>query len=347
MPTIINKDIDYLLETTSRSFFLTLQNLPKKIRRQLSLLYLLARIADTIADSNEGEKQWLLENLQNYNSAIKSTTTDFSKLRNLQEISANPSETKLLRNFEEVINSISIFDDDDQQKIRSCLDIIISGQILDLERFGISNQNGTISSLSKESELDDYTYRVAGSVGEFWTSMSLKHLFSIKSSQYEQFFDNGIRFGKALQMINILRDIPEDLRIGRCYIPTELLDSQNLTPHDLLEPKNMYKFKPIYDKYIEIAFSHLESAIEYILTIPFFNFRLRASCMLPVLIGSRTLNILKSHNILDYTNRAKISRTEVDSIISKIKRNVLLPRFSRSMMYYNLDRDKYGQIEPI
>ena len=204
MPTILSKEIDYLLETTSRSFFITLHNLPKEIRRQLSLLYLLARIADTIADSNEGETKWLLENLQNYNSVIKEQITDLSQLKNLQKINANPSETNLLQNSEEVIKSISIFHENDQQKIRSCLDIIISGQILDLERFGISNEGGKISSLSKLSELDDYAYRVAGSVGEFWTYMTLNHIFSLKSSQQQQFFDDGIRFGKSLQMINIL-----------------------------------------------------------------------------------------------------------------------------------------------
>ena len=345
MPSIISKEIDNLLETTSRSFFITLQNLPRKIRRQLSLLYLLARIADTIADSSEGQTKWLMENLQTYNSIIKEQITDMSQLKNFKKIHANPSETYLLQNSEEVIKAITIFQENDQQKIRSCLDIIISGQILDLERFGISNEDGKISSLSKESELDDYAYRVAGSVGEFWTHMTLSHIFSLKSIEKQQFFDNGIRFGKALQMINILRDIPEDLRIGRCYIPIELLDKENLTPYDLLESKNMTKFRPVFDMCIETAFSHLESAIEYILTIPFFNFRLRGSCMLPVLIGSRTLNILKSHNILDYSNRAKVSRKEVNSIIGKIKRTILLPGFSRRMLYYSLDRDRYGAIK--
>jgi len=343
MPTIINKEIDYLLETTSRSFYITLQNLPKKIRRQLSLLYLLARIADTIADSSEGETQWLLENLEHYNSIIQEEITDYSQLENLKKINANIAETNLLEKSKEVLESISLLKESDQQEIRRCLDIIISGQILDLQRFGISNEGGIISSLSKESELDDYAYRVAGSVGEFWTQMSLSHIFSIKSSKEKQFYENGIRFGKALQMINILRDIPEDLRIGRCYIPLELLNLENITPDDLLNSKTMASFKPIYDKCINSTFSHLESAVEYILTIPFFNFRLRASCMLPVLIGSKTLKILRSHNILDYTKRAKVSRKEVNSIVRQIKRVILVPGYSRKMLYSALNSDKIGE----
>ena len=52
----IDKRIDILLKGTSRSFYLTLNFLPKKIRKQMGLLYLLARLSDTIADSKIGEK---------------------------------------------------------------------------------------------------------------------------------------------------------------------------------------------------------------------------------------------------------------------------------------------------
>ena len=51
MSVLIDEEIDKLLETTSRSFYPTLKYLPKKIRGQIGLLYLLARVADTIADS--------------------------------------------------------------------------------------------------------------------------------------------------------------------------------------------------------------------------------------------------------------------------------------------------------
>ena len=51
MPVLVSEKIDRLLETTSRSFYPTLKYLPKKTRGQIGLLYLLARVADTIADS--------------------------------------------------------------------------------------------------------------------------------------------------------------------------------------------------------------------------------------------------------------------------------------------------------
>ena len=67
MAVLINEKIDALLEATSRSFYPTLKYLPKKIRGQIGLLYLLARVADTIADSKHGETDFLLKLLREYN----------------------------------------------------------------------------------------------------------------------------------------------------------------------------------------------------------------------------------------------------------------------------------------
>ena len=77
--------------------------------------------------------------------------------------------------------------------------------------------------------MDDYAYRVAGSVGEFWTEICLEHAFEASAEMKEELMSSGVRFGKALQLINILRDIPEDLEIGRCYIPTDDLEKIGLS----------------------------------------------------------------------------------------------------------------------
>ena len=57
MPGIFDSELDSILEGTSRSFFLSLKELPKAIRAQVSLLYMLARTSDTIADSEEGSPE--------------------------------------------------------------------------------------------------------------------------------------------------------------------------------------------------------------------------------------------------------------------------------------------------
>ena len=219
MAVLINAKIDALLEATSRSFYPTLKYLPKKIRGQIGLLYLLARVADTIADSKHGDTDVLLGALRAYNDVAQGRSETLPDFSDIAELQTNASEAELLRNVKDVVEGLKVYSHDDQERMLECLDVIVGGQILDLERFGPAKEGGEISALVNDEELDDYTYRVAGCVGVFWTKMSLAHLMSLSPEKEKEFFHKGVRFGKALQMINILRDIPEDLRFGRCYIP--------------------------------------------------------------------------------------------------------------------------------
>ena len=316
MSRIFNSDLDSILEGTSRSFYLSLKELPREIRKQVSLLYMLARTSDTIADSEGGEPEDLMQALESYNEFTQGNSEETPDLGELSEFQSNISERLLLKNVGKVVSNISQFSESDQESIRNCLGIIIGGQILDLKRFS-SGVNG-IPSIEENDELDDYAYRVAGSVGEFWTQMSLDHLFKIKEENEAEIFENGVRFGKALQMINILRDIPADLELGRCYIPRRSLDEHGMSPSDLLDSSKMESFRPLYNEYLDLTDQHLDSAIQYIEMLPHSQFRLRGSCMLPVIIGKKTVSLLRGRNVLDPDKKVKISRSEVKEVVKKV-----------------------------
>ncbi len=317
MSSIFNSELDSILEGTSRSFYLSLKELPNSIRPQVSLLYMLARTSDTIADSEQGDASDLLLALESYNDFSQGKTSNLMDISSLAESQRNKSEASLLRNVEKITSKIADFSESDQKAIRLCLGTIIGGQILDLQRF--SSDEGTILSLESDEELDDYAYRVAGSVGEFWTRMSLDHIFKLKEENSEvELFEKGIRFGKALQMINILRDIPADLSLGRCYIPRSKMEGYGITPTDLLEPSSMDSFRPLYDEYLDLTDEYLTSAVQYIEMLPHWKFRLRAACMFPVIIGKRTVSKLREGNVLDPSNRIKIGRSEIKDVIKKV-----------------------------
>ena len=316
MSSIFNSDLDSILEGTSRSFYLSLKELPREIRKQVSLLYMLARTSDTIADSEGGEPEDLLQALESYNEFTQGNSEEAPDLEELSEFQSNISEGLLLKNVGKVASNISQFSESDQESIRNCLGTIIGGQILDLKRF--SSEVDGIPSIEENDELDDYAYRVAGSVGEFWTQMSLDHLFKIKEENEAEIFENGVRFGKALQMINILRDIPADLELGRCYIPRRSLDEHGMSPSDLLDSSKMESFRPLYNEYLDLTDQHLDSAVQYIEMLPHSQFRLRGSCMLPVIIGKKTVSLLRGRNVLDPQKKVKISRSEVKEVVKKV-----------------------------
>jgi|TARA_B100001094_G_scaffold203161_1_gene197094 farnesyl-diphosphate farnesyltransferase len=317
---------DKLLEGTSRSFYLTLKRLPKSVKGQIGLLYLLARISDTIADSGDYGGEDLQRLLEDYNSRAQGHSDSMPDFSNLSDIQNNPAEGLLLRGAHGPIELLEAASVVDQRLIRKCLNTIISGQRMDLERFS-NNKSEVIQSLQRYEEMDDYAYRVAGSVGEFWTEICLEHAFDASPEMKEDMMSTGVRFGKALQLINILRDIPEDLEIGRCYIPTDDLEKIGLSPNDLLSSESIDIFRPLLDEYIEKAEEHLDEAVRYIGLLPHNQYRLRGACMIPVIIGKRTLNLLREQNVLDGKNRVKITRKE----IKEIMRNVILSLPFRKM----------------
>lgn len=308
-----------LLKDTSRSFYLTLRVLPRKVRPQIGLAYLLARTTDTIADTGivPVEKRLsALRELRGRISGVSRATLNFGELAQQQ---GSPTERILLERVEESLAELQSLAAEDQKLVREVLGIITSGQELDLQRFASASGENIIE-LKNDAELHDYTYRVAGCVGEFWTSICLQHLFrlpELEDSASPSFKELGVQFGKGLQLVNILRDLPVDLRKGRCYLPTDQLATVRLRSTDLLSAENEPKFRALYNAYLDLAESNLAAGWKYTNLIPFAWMSLRLACAWPILIGAKTLARLRVTKVLDPEQRVKISRAEVRGLIAR------------------------------
>lgn len=315
-------NLNELLKQTSRSFYLTLRVLPRAIRPQIGLAYLLARTTDTIADTEivpVAQRLVALQKLRERILGTSSVTLNFGELAKQQGL---PAERMLLERVEEALAELGGLTETDLKLVRQVLDTICGGQELDLRRFGSPSgppEGGTpnLIALQNDAELDDYTYRVAGCVGEFWTRMCLGHLFPTALLDEVRFLAEGIRFGKGLQLVNILRDLSADLRNGRCYLPADKLAAIGLTPADLLSPANEAKFRPLYQRYLDLAEAHLAAGWDYTNTIPRGQVRVRLACAWPILIGLETIKRLRIEPVLDPTRRVKVSRADVRGIIAR------------------------------
>ena len=304
----------YLLKATSSSFYLTLRVLPARVRPQIGLAYLFARTTDTIADTELVPLAQRLEALQKFRERILGQTSapfNFGELARQQNSSA---ERVLLEKVEDSLALLPSLSPADLKLVRDVLATITSGQELDLHRFTRSSA-GKIIALETAAELDDYTYRVAGCVGEFWTKICRAHLFPDARLDEKQFIADGIRFGKGLQLVNILRDLPADLKNGRCYLPTQRLDDAHLFPEILLSPAAAEKFLPLFHEYLDKAESHLAAGWRYTNTLPFGQFRVRLGCAWAVLFGVRTIAKLRAAGVIELRQRVKISRGEVWRIV--------------------------------
>ena len=299
-----------LLKEVSRSFYLTLRVLPKEIRPQISLAYLLARATDTIADTKVVARERRLELLRQMQAG------EIKAVAELVAHQALPAERTLLQRLDECCAMLKSFSEADQKRIGDLWQTIIAGQIFDLERFP-----GELAALEDDAELDRYTYLVAGCVGEFWTRMCAAHLKELEGWRDGGMEEAGIRFGKGLQLVNILRDLPRDLRIERCYLPVK-------EPKRLLEARNFTEIQPLYNRCLDTAVGHLDAGWQYTMAMPGKLWRLRLACTWPIWIGFETIALLRQANPLDADKRVMVPQAVVNRMLV---RTVLTCRCSKSL----------------
>jgi farnesyl-diphosphate farnesyltransferase len=296
-----------ILRSVSRSFYLSLRVLPKPLREPVSLAYLLARATDTIADTvhvgasvRAGHLRVLAEIIQGEQraEAVETLRSAFAPLQ------SNDAERRLIEALPSCIDWLQQLDAVDCADVREVLRNINRGQTLDVVRFGDA---GTLGALASEAELDEYTYLVAGCVGEFWTRLGFRHIRGFADLPTDQMLDLGIRYGKGLQLINILRDAGSDLRAGRCYLPADELASCGMSAAQLLnEPE---RARPVFRKWQERAAAGIAAGVEYGCAIT--NRRVRFATALPALIGARTLARLRAAGAQALHERVKIPRAQV------------------------------------
>ena len=284
-----------VLKGVSRSFYITLRLLPLPMRGAASLGYLLARISDTMADTVNTTVDARWECLDQFEKAIAHAEQAPRWPLAILNALDDPKERHLLECTSEILEWLRNIPVAEAVLVREVLAIIVSGQKLDLTRFAHASPEQPIT-LADDAALEDYTWRVAGCVGEFWTklgALTLGEQFS--AVPQEDLLKLGRAYGQGLQMVNILRDLPADLAAGRCYLPvTDPLD------HVLLLECHQKWLIPSR-KWIDQGRIYSTSLISR---------RLRAATVLPALLAEKTLDRMKDASWEDLQARLKIPRRE-------------------------------------
>lgn len=300
-----------LLKGVSRSFYLTIRVLPGPLRVPIQLAYLLARAADTIADTPALPPDTRLEHLKRLRTRLDCELNNTSPVDvnlALAQPVDNSAEERLLQNMPHLFTLLESMTETDRRNVKKTVVTLIQGMEFDLATFP-TPESGRIGALDSMDDLENYTYLVAGCVGEFWTDVVIAHDYAAREWDRQRMAELGVRFGKALQMTNVIRDVPKDLRGGRCYVPREILEPAHLSPEGLLSPSILYEARPVLAALVKGTLAFYVSAEEYILATPRRSARLRLAMIWPVLIGLATLELLmRSPNWLDPENRIRVSR---------------------------------------
>ncbi len=308
-----------LLRQVSRSFWLTLRVLPGSLRGPLGLAYLLARAADSVADTPILAPSVRLRQLDLFRDELD--LPGRSRLPEIQEALAGfpgvSAEGELLARLAECFALYREVPRDDRRRIRDLLLTLTDGMQQELRHFP-SGDDGRLVALETRGDLDRYTYYAAGCVGAFWTEMAVAHCPALRDWNAPAMVQKGIRFGQGLQLTNVLRDLAHDLRIGRCLLPREDLAALGLAPEDLLDAAALDRLRPLLLDLIAHTLPLFSDGWAYTLAIPRRLVRLRLACAWPLFIGLRTLERLqKSRDLLDPHTRVKIPRPEVYGIVAR------------------------------
>ncbi len=291
-----------LLRSVSRSFYLSIRLLPLKLRDPIGLAYLLARATDTIADTAEADTQLRARELAALAARIQGNGLTSDSLRTFVELQRNEAERRLIETVPACLNWLESMPKDDRADIREVLVKINEGQRLDLIR----------SSLQTDDELEHYIYLVAGSVGEFWTSICSRHLPRFADLPKEKMNSLGVAYGEGLQLINILRDLGADRSAGRTYLPN-------------FDPENP---RLALDFWRSRAEEGIAAGLDYACAIR--AWRVRLATVLPALIGARTLALLREAGTDVFERKVKVSRAEVRVIVWKTAASFAAPRRLRA-----------------
>ena len=289
-----------ILKDVSRSFYLSVRFLPRRIRLTIALAYLLARASDTIADTNGTEPRSRIEFLAQFLEQIYETNpaTALGVAPFLEKQAEGPEKTLLL-NIKRILLSLRLIAPAHRELVAEVLSQIIHGQTLDIERFEMRTG---IQKLPDDFSLEEYAYLVAGSVGEFWTKVCVLEWRHYSHLPAAKLLGLGREFGQGLQLINILRDFSSDVRQGRCYLPVGSLE-------EVVADANLARAE--WERWRQRALVYLGSGWEYINAIrpPLVRF----ACAIPLFIGVHTLDLLGREARL--RPGVKITRSEVNNLV--------------------------------
>ena len=329
-----------ILNHVSRTFALTIPQLPDELRVAVGNAYLLCRITDTIEDTPAVETENKAAFADRLVAVIKGQEEAASFGRDLGRLlpaSTDESERDLIANTARVIRVTHSLGTAQRQAIERCVRIMSNG-MMEFQR------NAGVNGLENVAEMNRYCYYVAGVVGEMLTELFCDYSSEI-GSQRNELMRLSISFGQGLQMTNILKDTWEDRQRGACWLPRDVFDRSGLELGAVTAEERDPRMAHGISELVSLALEHLDGALRYILLIPVTEKGIRRHCLWA--LGFAVLTLRRIHATPSYTtgDDVKISRRSVKAIAattSFLARSNLALRIFFAIMTRGLPRPGLG-----
>ena len=287
----------------SRTFALTIPQLPPPLREVIGNAYLLCRIADTIEDEPTLSGPGAAGLLGEFAGAVAGRVPAerfAARLAPLLSEATTAGERDLVANAPLVLRITHRFRPAERTAIERCISVMTAG----MGQFG----GGTPDGLDTLDDLERYTYCVAGVVGEMITELMCAYSPGI-ASRRDRLFPLSRRFGCGLQLVNILKDVREDHRRGVCWLPRAAFasDVDLAVPHS----RNQAAFAEGLNTLVAVARNHLDAALEYTMLIPAHEAGIRRFLLWTLGLAVLTLRRIHANPRFESSGEVKVTRPAV------------------------------------
>ncbi len=297
---------DQILPHVSRTFALTIPQLPAALRIAVTNAYLLCRIADTIEDEPALSPAETLSFMQRFMAAVAGLVEPQTLAGALEARLSDrtlPTERDLVGNMQRVINVTAALSEAQRAAIHRCVELMCYG----MPRF---QSTASLRGLPRQTDLDDYCYYVAGVVGDMLTELFCE--YSPLIARHRAGLQSlAVSFAQGLQMTNILKDVWEDRSRGACWLPQEVFSRHGVDLARLSSETYDPQFAAGMRELVAIAHGHLRNALDYTLLIPSGEAGIRRFCLWAIGLAVLTLQKINQNPKFTAGVQVKVSRRAV------------------------------------
>jgi farnesyl-diphosphate farnesyltransferase len=295
-----------ILPDVSRTFALTIPQLPERLRSSVTTAYLLCRIADTIEDEPTLGADEKLSLLEQFSASVAARAPagplGIEAAARLSEHTL-PAERDLVRNLDRIVRLTTMLADHERAAIEKCIHIMCNG----MHHY---QEHASLRGLARMTDLDHYCYCVAGCVGEMLTDLFHAHCSQFAGDD-PRIRKLAVSFGQGLQMTNILKDIWEDRQRGMCWLPREIFDRYKLELEDLPRNHQTAEFAQAMSDLVGVTHAHLRNGFEFTLAIPSLETGIRKFCFIALSLALFTLRKIHRNPAFTAGSQVKVARTVV------------------------------------
>ena len=299
-----------ILQGVSRTFALTIPQLPTGLDRAISNAYLLCRIADTIEDDaglSFADKQAYSQRFIDIVEGRAEVANFGAELAPALAAHATTAERELIAATPAVIRVTHSLNERQRLAMARCVRIMAEGMV------HYQGQE-TLDGVTDQAAMDRYCYYVAGVVGEMLTALFCDHCPELRARETEM-MHLAVSFGQGLQMTNILKDIWEDRARGACWLPRDIFAAHGVTLSTLAPGAGGTAFSDGLGHLIAIAHGHLRNALRYTLLLPANETGMRRFCLWALGMAVLTLRKLNARRDFASGTEVKISRRAVKATL--------------------------------